>query len=198
MYKIMKSAEKIAEEIQLEFGDKYEVTIDDDFSYSATVKIRSNILFLNVFISKHHEFKHDNSISSIDNSYVEDYSTINITDYYGNKRSDISSNYMNEISSMLKSIEDKMDRYFYCTKDLILRTNEKYSEGLGYIINEKQHFFIKSKNNILRFKPRLNINNDKIIIDITPVISNYNEPVLSYDIDNCDYGLVVEDILFFL
>ena len=192
MYKIMKSAEEITNNIQLNFGDEYEVIVDND--YSSSVIIKSDTVYLNLIIYKHNDYNYDSiSIANTNNNYA----TIKVMDYYGNKKSDISSNYINEIKDIIKSIKDRIDAYYQYVENVLTKLVED-SDGLCWNVNSKLHFFIRSKDSILRIKPRISVANNKTIFTITPVLSSYNEPVLEYDISENNDFEIFDDIMFFL
>ena len=195
-FKIMKTAEDIIRDIQIEFGDEYEVDICENFSTTNILKISNNAIWIKVFIDTHYDYS-TNAISSdlADKKYV----TITVIDYYGNKKSDISSYYINEIKKVIDEMKYKINQYACFCKALesFIETDFDACVVKTYF-NDKNHLFLRNRDNILCIKPRININNDKVIAEVIPLSSGYNEPVIEFNVYNGDMKEVYDDLSFFL
>lgn len=189
--KIKKKAEDIISDIQFEFGDEYDIDIKEKFSTSNILNIYRDSVYLKIMVATHYEHNYAILSSDDNNKYV----TITVIDYYGNTTC-ISLNYIEEIKAIIKSIEDRINEYCNYVED-ILDVIIENSDGLSYIINDKNHFFIQSKNTILRIKPIIKINDNKTSFTVTPINATYNEPVLEYNIDSENKD-ILDDISFFL
>ena len=195
MYKITDSAERIIENIKDEFSIDYELNIDDEQDYYKIVEVRSNTIYLTVMINTHTDYDNSISLSNTKNTY----STIALVDYYGNKKTDISSNYINEIKQIIDKTNYKIEQYICFTKALQSHIENDYDACVIKIyFNNKNHLFLRNKNNILRIKPIISINNDKIFASVIPLFSSDHDPVMEINVCEGNILNIYEDLSFFL
>ena len=198
MYKINETKEAIIQNLKSKFNsDNYEIIVKDDYTSYCYIDIRTRIFKLAIFMQEHIDFSSDNIISTYKADRNKKYITLTISDLLGNKIC-LSNNYVNEITGIIESTNEKMDKCFEFIHDaLFCEKFSHYDDSVHWEFNERWHFFLKFKEKFLWFRPILSINNDKIIVAVFKPDFHMNEPVFTFNInDNID--IIYNKILFFV